>query len=60
MEKEVFDKYVQSHDDKISRIKAMAHEVHAAVNQHYDKVLPYSVHLDAVADMAIKYGWEVC
>lgn len=60
MEKEVFDKYIKENRDKIGRIKAVAHEVHAAVNQHYDKVLPYSVHLDAVADIAMKYGWEIC
>ncbi len=60
MEKDVFDKYIQEHQAEISRIKAVAHEVHASVNQHYDKVLPYSVHLDAVADIVIRYGWEMC
>lgn len=60
MEKDVFDKYIKGHHEQINRIKAVAHEVHAAVNQHYDKVLPYSVHLDAVADMVMRYGWEVC
>lgn len=60
MEKDVFDNYIEEHRDTIGRIRAVAHEVHAAVNQHYDKVLPYSVHLDAVADIAMRFGREVC
>lgn len=60
MEKEIFDKYIEEHRDTLGRIKAVAHEVHAAVNQHYDKVLPYSVHLDSAAEFAMKYACEVC
>lgn len=60
MEKEIFDKYIEGHSETLGKIKAVAHEVHAAVNQHYDKVLPYSVHLDSAADFAMKYAPDVC
>ncbi len=60
MEKEAFRKYIEEHRDSIEAIRAAAHEVHSAVNQHYDKVWPYSVHLDAVADLVMRHGSEVC
>lgn len=37
-------------------IKSCAHDLHASVNQFYDRRLPYSVHLDMVAHNVIKYG----
>lgn len=60
MEKYEFEKYIDEHRKTIGRIKAVAHEVHAAVNQHYDKVLPYSVHLDSAAEIVMRYAWEIC
>lgn len=41
------------------QIKSKAHEIHAAVNQTYDKVYPYSIHLDMVADNVAKYADEL-
>lgn len=41
-------------------IKAAAHELHAHVNQSYDKGLPYSYHLDMVVDNVMRYADEVC
>lgn len=60
MEKDSFNKYLDEHHEEFEQIKAAAHEVHAAVNQHYDKVWPYSVHLDAVADEVIRYAATIC
>lgn len=37
-------------------IKLCAHDIHASVNQFYDRRLPYSVHLDMVADNVAKYA----
>lgn len=41
--------------EKIEAIRQSAHELHASVNQHYDKDLPYAVHLDAVAGAAERF-----
>lgn len=37
-------------------IKSCAHDLHASVNQFYDGRLPYSVHLDMVADNVVAFG----
>ena len=34
--------------------------LHESVNQRYDTNLPYSFHLDMVADLVFKYGHLVC
>ncbi|MBQ9665045.1 MAG: hypothetical protein IJV33_01045 [Bacteroidaceae bacterium] len=44
----------------IGQIKESAHQLHASVNQTYDKVHPYAFHLDMVADSVYKYGHLVC
>lgn len=41
-------------------IRAAAHRVHEAVNQRYDKTLPYGFHLDGVARGVETYGHAVC
>lgn len=37
-----------------------AHALHARVNQTYDHVHPYGLHLDMVAESVFKYGHLVC
>ncbi len=44
----------------IEEIKQEAHALHAAVNQTYDHVHPYALHLDMVAAGVYKYGHYVC
>ena len=45
---------------ELEEIRQAAHELHASVNQTYDKVHPYGFHLDMVADSVFKYGHLVC
>lgn len=45
--------------EKIESIRQSAHQLHESVNQHYDKVLPYSIHLDMTASVAERYAREV-
>ncbi|MCQ2147693.1 MAG: hypothetical protein MJZ16_09275 [Bacteroidales bacterium] len=44
---------------RVQRIRTMAHEIHANVNQTYADNLPYGFHLDMVATSAMKYGYLV-
>lgn len=60
MEKDVFNKFIEENHDTIEEIKEAAHKVHEAVNQHYDKTHPYSLHLDAVANITLKNAAEAC
>ncbi|MBO4907347.1 MAG: hypothetical protein J5486_10035 [Bacteroidaceae bacterium] len=46
--------------DVIAQIRQAAADLHASVNQTYDKHHPYSFHLDMVADAAMLYGHETC
>ena len=45
--------------EKIEEIRQSAHQLHARVNQFYDKVLPYSIHLDMTASVVERYFREV-
>lgn len=60
MRKEEFLSLYEKYGKEIGQIKAAAHELHANVNQHYDKVRPYSYHLDMVADAVLRFGHLVC
>jgi 5'-deoxynucleotidase YfbR-like HD superfamily hydrolase len=60
MEQNEFRLWVGKYGKEIEAIRESAHAVHAGVNQAYDKVHPYGVHLDMVADAVAKYGGEVC
>lgn len=59
MDRELFDVYINENAEKIKAISDAAKSLHESVNQTYDKTLPYSYHLSAVADAAIEYGNEV-
>lgn len=43
-----------------AKIRQSAHELHASVNQMYDGHLPYSFHLDGVAELVMRHGAAVC
>lgn len=59
MEKIIFDEIVKAHSQVIEEIKLAAWALHESVGQTYDKNQPYGVHLSMVADVAMKYGYEV-
>lgn len=40
-------------------IKTRAHQTHASVNQTYDRIYPYGLHLDMVADNVAEYANEL-
>ncbi len=44
------------HHDVAIAVRQSAHELHAAVNQFYSKSLPYSVHLDMVAENVLRFA----
>ena len=60
MTQQDFQHFLDRHADALRLIRESAHALHASVNQTYDKVHPYSVHLDMVADAVLKYGHLVC
>lgn len=60
MEIEKFNEAIVANADQIAAIRAMAVAVHDGVNQKYDDVHPYWLHLDMVADVVRRYGADVC
>lgn len=60
MKETAFREAVDSHAEVLAQIRESAHTLHASVNQTYDKVHPYGLHLDMVADSVRKYGHAVC
>ena len=60
MEQKDFQAALERHESLIEGIRAAAHDLHASVNQTYGQGLPYSYHLDMVADNAMRYGHLVC
>lgn len=60
MTQEIFDDIMRQNADTLREIQDMAHQIHAGVNQHYGKNLPYSVHIDRVAKIASEYAWQIC
>ena len=55
-----FKDMVLKHTTEIEQIKNSAHQLHAHVNQTYDKIHPYGFHLDMVADSVYRFGHNVC
>ena len=60
MTQDTFRRFLAAHESVIGQIKDSAHRLHDSVNQHYDGVHPYSLHLDMVADSVYRYGYIVC
>lgn len=60
MTQKEFQLLIEKYAYVIAAIKESAHELHASVNQTYDKVHPYGFHLDMVAESVFKYGSCVC
>ena len=60
MTQQDFQNYLEKYSDTIEEIREHAHMLHDSVNQRYDENHPYSVHLDMVADLVLKYGHLVC
>ncbi len=60
MTTEDFQALLDKHSAEIEEIRLAAHKLHDHVNQSYDKVHPYGIHLDMVADSLFRYGHEVC
>lgn len=58
--KTLFSETLERQSGLLERIRHDAHETHAAVNQLYGADLPYSYHLDGVAELVARYGGEVC
>ena len=58
--KTLFSEILERQSDLLERVRHAAHEAHAAVNQFYGRDLPYSYHLDGVAELVVRYGGEVC
>ena len=57
MEKREFLDLVRSREYQISSIEKCACQIHADVNQKYDKDLPYGFHLRLAASYLTKYGY---
>ncbi|MCR5821110.1 MAG: hypothetical protein K6F94_09245 [Bacteroidaceae bacterium] len=51
---------VERFEHTISEIRQNAHALHDSVNQKYDTIHPYGLHLDMVVSSLYKYGSEVC
>ena len=60
MTQQDYQNYLEKYSDTIEEIREHAHMLHDSVNQRYDENHPYSVHLDMVADLVLKYGHLVC
>lgn len=60
MTQEEFDRCMQMNALLISQIRQYAFDVHANVNQHYDRVHPYGYHLQMVVDFTVKFLRDVC
>lgn len=58
--KTLFSEILERQSDLLERIRRAAHEAHDDVNQLYGRGLPYSYHLDRVAELVARYGGEVC
>ncbi|MCR4583614.1 MAG: DUF927 domain-containing protein [Prevotella sp.] len=56
MTQEEFKRLLQKYGQQIETIRQEAHKIHADVNQHYDKIHPYGMHLDMVADEVMHYA----
>lgn len=55
-----FQSSIERLSSTIEKIKHDAHALHDSVNQKYDHIHPYGLHLDMVVSSVYKYGAEVC
>ena len=55
-----FQSTIERLSTTIEKIKHDAHALHDSVNQKYDHIHPYGLHLDMVVSSVYKYGAEVC
>ena len=60
MTKEEFSACLDRQSCQLETIREQAHELHQSVNQTYGEGLPYSYHLDMVADNVREFGHLVC
>ena len=60
MTQEEFQTYRKKYAKQIEEIRLAAHKLHESVNQVYGDDLPYSLHLDMVAEGINSYGHLVC
>ena len=60
MTQEEFQTYRKKYAKQIEEIRLAAHKLHESVNQVYGDDLPYSFHLDMVAEGINSYGHLVC
>ncbi|MBO4463445.1 MAG: hypothetical protein J5797_04530 [Prevotella sp.] len=60
MTQEEFQTYRKKYVKQIEEIRLAAHKLHESVNQVYGDDLPYSFHLDMVAEGINSYGHLVC
>ena len=60
MTQEDFQTYRKKYAKQIEEIRLAAHKLHESVNQVYGDDLPYSFHLDMVAEGINSYGHLVC
>ncbi len=60
MKQKDFQQYLDAQSRVIGQIKEAAHQLHNSVNQTYAVFHPYGYHLDMVANIVMRYGYEVC
>ncbi len=59
-ERQIIEKALESNTRPLKEIQQAAFQAHADVNQMYDKIHPYSLHLEMVATNARQYIGCVC
>jgi len=60
MNKEQFQDVLEKYAPQLEQIRQAAHDLHASVNQFYDRTRPYGFHLDMVADGVRRFGHHIC
>lgn len=60
MTRKDYETAISDHREAIGQIRQSAFDLHASVGQTYDKTLPYSHHLQMVAEGVARYGYATC
>ena len=60
MTRKDYETAISDHSEAIGQIRQSAFDLHASVGQTYDKTLPYSHHLQMVAEGVARYGYATC
>lgn len=60
MNRKDYETAISDHREAIGQIRQSAFDLHASVGQTYDKTLPYSHHLQMVAEGVARYGYATC